>query len=149
MKNNVLLKQPLLHVNKRSVYSQLLYSSIVVAKAIENLPRDFLYGDLRTVKYDYIKLNLAEVAFNVTNLHIDDQKLYGDVELLNTPMGLVLQGMPPDQLRFSVTSIVSLGENKYVNDMQIIKATAFNNMIEHGILNDPYVLEPHIPLDLR
>ena len=139
--NRIRLKQPLLKLNTVSPYSRLYYPEEVVAEAIAKLPRDFLYGDIRLIDYDMRTVNPKTIAFSLTNIHVDNHVVYGDVTINKDKFGILLDSMPVEDIRFSLTSKITrsrISEKGYTRVLacEFFKATAFSNFIEHGFYND-------------
>lgn len=67
-----------------------IYSREVVEKAIEDIT--YKYGTPDKDSYG-LKINLDKVTHKATNFIIENNKLYCDITVLNTPMGQILSSL--------------------------------------------------------
>lgn len=67
-------------------------------------------------------IDLADVATEITNLELDDEGLVCYQNILDTPMGMVLQEMIEADVRFEVTPNMTgiVGDDKFATKLQLI-----------------------------
>ena len=82
--------------------TQLSSGRIYTAEAVENALNDPLTKErlithslLGTFSddYNYGQTNMLDIAFSVNKLYIEDNTLYADIDILDTPKGHILNGL--------------------------------------------------------
>lgn len=102
-----------------------IYPRAVLQEAIEKYEKTPGFGQFYTDEWprpDNATINLAQVSHRVTNLSINSMgELIGEVEVLNTPMGEVLEPLiAGGKARFAPTGVGTVGPDGTISGYQIV-----------------------------
>ena len=113
--------------NNKRVYSKAILER-EVKKLTEALSERRLMGELDHPKHDSVKL--SNVSHLITNLHVKDNDVIGECELLNTPAGKVAQALVEGGVKIGISSrgmgTLSDGENGLKNVNEDFKLVTFD-----------------------
>ena len=108
-----------------------IYTKACIEKAISDTKklveeRRFM-GELHeTTSYHDTTVNLMRASHLVTELRLEESRFVADVQILKTPMGIVLQRLvDSDQVYFVPRGIGKLEENGTVTDYTLISIDAY------------------------
>jgi hypothetical protein len=100
------------------------YTKAAMEKAIEEANKRPLLGTLGVL--DGPTVPMTEVAFSVSNLHIEGDFLVGEAKILKTPKGMELEGMltNPSSIAFRTAGVGTVGADGVVSDFVITYISA-------------------------
>ena len=109
-----------------------IYTAIETQRAIDNIKDTIdgkrLLGEIGVVSDG--RVNLDRVSHIIDRLWIENNNLYADATLLETPMGLAAQELfsqVPQHVRFSIRGFGNVNESSLVSDLTIISVDVITN----------------------
>lgn len=128
--SNQLIHQPLLALNIPVTHDGKTTLNIeLMQRAILKIPNNLLYGDMDKPSDDRVylpnQLVDADIAFYISNICIENQMVYGDITIMDTPMGEVLRSIPAEEIKYTIT-IALVFKNNIIADITLIKGMAIN-----------------------
>ena len=98
-----------------------------------------IYGEF-VVSYDGFDtdpayVSVSKMTHEITNLYVEDNKLYGDIQIYDTPNGKLLSQMLPDKLIIAPRGMGQVDKNNVVTNFKII---AFDYMLRDETLTLVY-----------
>lgn len=103
------------------------YTTEAVTEALKNIPGHIM-GQINYPTENFGSVDIAEISHKINNLRIEDGKLIGDVTILKTPNGKLLEKLVefPDS-GFRPRSFANIDENGVVSNLQIISIDFVND----------------------
>lgn len=93
-----------------------IYPKDILIEAIEKYKKGYMIGTLAPKSTTAV--NLTEVTHQIKNVWLNDEgQIECDIQILKTPLGLMLNGTED---KLSVNALGSVDENGIVNDMEIV-----------------------------
>lgn len=107
--------------------NQRTYTTEAVTEALKNIPGDVM-GQINYPTENFEQVNISAISHKINNLRIEDGKLIGDVTILKTPNGKLLEKLVEfPGSGFRPRSIADVDENGVISNLQIISIDFVNN----------------------
>ncbi len=103
------------------------YTTEAVSEALKNIPNEVL-GQIDYPSENFMHVNISAISHKINNLRIENGKLIGDVTILKTPNGKLLEKLLEfPGSGFRPRSFCDVDENGVVSNLQIIAIDFVNN----------------------
>lgn len=98
------------------------YTKEVLQDAVNNLDNELLGTLIPSVPVD-----LTDVAFTVHNITVEEDGLYGEIRILNTPKGYTLTDTISEETKFGINGIGLVQHDGIITDYSLASVSVLQN----------------------